>query len=82
MSNFCCSPENTRTKRNSEALNSHLNGYYQKKVLSKPKKVALGVGMHKVCNIIFAVLRDLKSSELRSPEQQQTYKLQHFKLVA
>jgi hypothetical protein len=31
--------------------------------------VALGAVMHKVCNIIFAVLRDNKPFELITPEQ-------------
>lgn len=74
---FAVALANIRTKRNGEALNPHLHAYYQKKVLSKPKKVALGAVMHKVCNIIFAVLRDGKSFELRSPEEhRQNYKPQ------
>ncbi len=68
---------NIHTKRNGEALNPHLHAYYQKKVVSKPKKVALGAVMHKVCNIIFAVLRDGKSFKFRSPEEhRQNYKPQ------
>ncbi|WP_054742548.1 transposase [Cellulosilyticum ruminicola] len=31
--------------------------------------VALGAIMHKVCNIIFAILRNEKAFELRSPEK-------------
>ena len=31
--------------------------------------VAIGAVMHKVCNIVFAVLRDEKAFELRSPEE-------------
>jgi len=38
--------------------NQVLFAYYQAKCKSKPKMVALGAVMHKVCNIIFAVLRD------------------------
>jgi transposase len=34
------------------------------------KKVALGAIMHKVSNIIFAVLRDSKTYELKTPEEQ------------
>jgi transposase len=60
----------TRKKRNGDALNPFLHEYYQKKAASKPKKVALGAVMHKISNIIFAVLRDGKPFELRSPEQQ------------
>ena len=31
--------------------------------------VAIGAVMHKVCNVVFAVLRDKKAFELRSPEE-------------
>lgn len=80
---FAVALANIRTKRNGEALNPHLHAYYQHKVLSKAKKVALGAVMHKVCNIIFAVLRDAKPFELRSPEEhQQIYTPQHLRLVA
>lgn len=58
-----------RTKRNGDALNPYLYDYYQEKQKSKPKMVAIGAVMHKVCNIIFAVLRDNKAFELRSPEE-------------
>jgi transposase len=47
-----------RTKRNGVAINPVLHEYYQDKKQSKPKKVALGAVMHKVSNIIFAMLRD------------------------
>jgi transposase len=59
----------TRTKRNGDASNPFLHAYYRKKAESKPKKVALGAVMHKISNIIFAVLRDGKPFELRNPEQ-------------
>ena len=39
------------------------------KCVSKPKKVALGAVMRKLVNIIFAVLRDRKPFQLRSPEE-------------
>ena len=61
-----------RKKRNGEALQPYLYEYYQQKSVSKPKMVALGAIMHKVCNIIFAVLRDQKSFELRSPAAHRT----------
>lgn len=47
--------------------NPVLNDYYQLKCQSKPKMVALGAVMHKVCNIIFAVLRDEKPFEIITP---------------
>lgn len=40
--------------------NPVLRQYYDDKCKSKPKKVALGAICHKVCNIIFAILRDDK----------------------
>lgn len=58
-----------RTKRNGEAINPVLQEYYQEKKESKPKKVALGAVMHKVSNIIFAVLRDKKYFVLKTPAQ-------------
>lgn len=47
--------------------NPVLAEYYAQKCLSKPGKVAMGAVMHKLCNIIFAVLRDRKPFELRQP---------------
>ena len=55
--------------RNGAANNPILRDYYLSKCQSKPKMVALGAVMHKVCNIIFAVLRDNKAFMLRTPEQ-------------
>jgi len=43
--------------------------YYKNKCQSKPKKVALGAVMRKLVNYIFAVLRDRKPYELRSPQE-------------
>ena len=43
--------------------------FYQKKCTNKPKKVALGAVMRKLVNIIFAVMRDKKPFELRTPEE-------------
>lgn len=58
-----------RRNRNGIPLNPVLRDYYESKCKSKPKKVALGAVMHKVCNIIFAVLRDEKDFVIRTPEQ-------------
>ena len=58
-----------RKKRNGAAINPVLYEYYQDKKKSKPKKVALGAIMHKVCNIVFALLRDNKNFELITPSQ-------------
>ena len=49
--------------------NPVLAEYYERKCEEKPKKVALAAVMHKLVNIIFAVLRDRKPFELRTPEQ-------------
>lgn len=48
--------------RNGEAKNPVLREYYLKKCDSKPKLVAMGAVSHKVCNMIFAILRDNKPS--------------------
>ena len=53
--------------------------YYKKKIETKPRMVAIGALMHKLCNIIFAVLRDQKPFELRTPkEQQERYQAVHL----
>lgn len=57
--------------RNGSANNPVLREYYLKKCQSKPKMVALGAIMHKVCNIVFAILRDEKEFEIITPEQHQ-----------
>jgi len=49
--------------------NPVLLAYYQMKCKSKPKMVALGAVMHKVCNIIFAILRDGKEFTITTPEE-------------
>jgi len=51
------------------AANPILLAYYEEKCKSKPHKVVMCALMHKVCNIIFAVLRDQKTFELWQPEQ-------------
>lgn len=57
-----------RTSKAGTPVNPSLRQYYTKKKESKPKKVALGAIMHKISNIIFAVLRDNKPFVLRTPE--------------
>jgi hypothetical protein len=49
--------------------NPVLREYYLRKCQAKPKMVALGAVMHKVCNIIFAVLRDNAVFSAITPEQ-------------
>jgi len=55
--------------RKGNANNPVLREYYLKKCHSKLKMVALGAVMHKVCNIIFAVLRDNKEFSFISIEE-------------
>lgn len=57
--------------RNGSAKNPVLRDYYLKKCESKPKLVALGAVMHKVCNIVFAILRDEKEFQIIAPEEHQ-----------
>ena len=57
--------------RNGSANNLVLREYYLKKCQCKPKMVALGAIMHKVCNIVFAILRDKKEFEIITPEEHQ-----------
>jgi len=65
---FTIALANIRTKRDKTAYNPVLMEYYKNKCQSKPKKVALGAVMRKLVNYIFAVLRDRKPYELRSPK--------------
>lgn len=61
--------------KNGDANNQVLRDYYTLKCLSKPNMVALGAVMHKVCNIIFAILRDEKPFTIITPAQ---HKLNHL----
>jgi transposase len=66
---FTIALANIRTKRNNQACNEVIMAYYKQKCQSKPKKVALGAVMRKIICIIFAILRDRKPYEMRSPEK-------------
>jgi transposase len=66
---FTAALSNIRTKRNGDACNPVLMDFYQRKSQNKPKKVALGAVMYKLVYIIFAVLRDRKPFEVRTPEE-------------
>ena len=57
--------------RSGSANNLVLREYYLKKCQSKPKMVALGAVMHKVCNIVFAILRDEREFEIITPKEHQ-----------
>ena len=54
---------------NGEPKNPVIRAFYQEKCKSKAKMTALGAVMHKLCNIVFAVLRDEKPFELISPQE-------------
>lgn len=62
--------------------NPVLKEYYEKKKESKPKMVALGAVMHKISNIIFAVLRDMKPFILRTPDEHRETHKKYLRLVA
>lgn len=65
---FAAALASVRTNKNGTDVNPVLKAYYAKKIESKPKKVALGAIMHKVCNLVFAVLRAHSPFALRTPE--------------
>lgn len=56
-------------KSNGEASNPVLYKYYHEKCINKRKMVALVAIMHKLVFIIYAVLRDKRPFELRTPEE-------------
>jgi len=56
-------------RKNGEPKNPVLRSYYQEKCKTKAKMTALGAVMHKVCNIVFAVLRDEKPFVFITPEE-------------
>ncbi|KNY30256.1 IS110 family transposase [Pseudobacteroides cellulosolvens] len=62
-------------KSNREACNPVLYKYYHDKCINKRKMVALVAVMHKLVFFIYAVLRDKKPFELRTPEE-------HIKMLA
>ena len=57
------------TSRTGDAKNPVLRDYYLEKCKSKPKLVAMGAVSHKVCNMIFAILRDNKPFEIIHPQE-------------
>lgn len=56
-------------RKNGEPKNPVLRAYYLEKCKVKPKMTALGAIIHKLCNIVFAVLRDGKPFVLISPQE-------------
>ena len=57
--------------KNGSVKNPVLHDYYSSKCQSKPKLVALGAVMHKICNYVFAVLLDEKPFTIITPEEHQ-----------
>ena len=55
--------------RNGDAKNPVLRDYYLEKCKSKPKLVAMSAVSYKVCNMIFAILRDNRPFEIISPQE-------------
>lgn len=56
-------------KGTKKPVNPVIHEYYIHKCASKKKKVAVGAVMHKICNIIFAMLRDNKPFEIITPKE-------------
>ena len=50
-------------------VNPVVYDYYTRKCSGKKKPVAMGAVMHKICNIIFAMLRDNRPFEVITPEE-------------
>ena len=63
-------------------VNPVIYDYYIRKCANKKKIVAVGAVMHKICNIIFAMLRDNKPFEIITPEEHcERYAAEHPKSV-
>lgn len=56
-------------KGSKNPVNPVIYEFYASKCKSKKKNVAIGAVMHKICNIIFAMLRDNKPYEIITPEE-------------
>lgn len=57
------------SKGSGTPVNPVIYDYYTQKCTGKKKPVAMGAVMHKICNIIFAMLRDKKPFEIITPEE-------------
>lgn len=63
-------------------VNPVIRSYYADKCKSKKKTVAIGAVMHKICNIIFAMLLDHKPFELIMLEKHcERYAAEHPEFV-
>ena len=57
------------SKGSGTPVNPVIYDYYTQKCTGKKKPVAMGAVMHKICNIIFAMLRDKKPFEIITSEE-------------
>ena len=73
---------NVYPNRNREYLNPVMRAYFEKKIAEKPYKVVMCAIMRKMVQIIFAILRNQKSFELRTPEEHQKLIRENSKLAA
>lgn len=71
-----------RKTKKGDAINPVLKTYYESKIISKKKKVALVAVMHKLLHYIFAVLREQKPFEIRKPEDHRLKHMSQLKLAA
>ena len=71
-----------RKTKKGDAINPVLKAYYESKIASKKKKIALMAVMHKLLHYIFAVLREQKPFEIRKPEDHRLKHMGQLKLVA
>lgn len=69
-------------RKNGEPKNPVIRTYYEEKCKTKARMTALGAVMHKVCNIIFAVLRDEKPFAIITPEEHRKAYSETLKLAA
>ena len=68
---YLAAVQNIRRNADGIPVNPAVYAFYEKKCESKPKLVALGAVAHKLCKIIFAVLRDSSEFVHRTAEAHQ-----------
>jgi len=66
---FILAMQSVSLRKNGEPKNPVLRAFYLEKCKTKAKMTAIGAVMHKVCNIVFAVLRDEKPFVFITPEE-------------
>lgn len=69
LSLYALTLQSISTSRTGDAKNPVLHDYSLKKCESKPKLMATVAVSHKVCNMIFAILRDNKPFEIITPQE-------------